>query len=157
MSIERIAVGLNVELFMKHLHLFHGMAYKDPQKKKEYHKVWYQRNKENRRQQIKKYKEENREKMAALEKKWRHRNTAKINEQLNKRRQDPFVKARRVEIARKWRGNNPEKYEAQKARDRPRNRERYYQNKEQISEYQKRWYLKNREKVLDEYHAAQNQ
>ena len=68
LSIERIAVGLNVELFMKHLHLFHGMAYKDPQTKKEYNKVWYQRNKENRRQQIKKYKEENREKMTALEK-----------------------------------------------------------------------------------------
>ena len=114
------------------------MAYRDPEKAKEYQKQYYQKNKEKlkekRKEYQKQYREENKEKLKEYDKQYRETNKEQIKE--NKK-----------EYNKKYREANKEKikeyYEANKEQ-----RKQYREtNKEQIKEYMKKYREANKEKI----------
>ena len=76
------------------------MAYKDPEKQKEYMKKWKEENKEQQREYKKKWYEENKEKRREQHKKWKEKNKEKIREQAKKWKEKNKEKHR--EYSKKW-------------------------------------------------------
>jgi aconitase A len=79
----------------------YNMAYKDPEKEKEYRRKYYQENREKEREANRKYHKENKEKIKAYSHNRYQENKEKIKEQ-----------------KRKWREKNPEKRNASAAKRR---------------------------------------
>ncbi len=84
------------------------MDWKDPVKKKEYDRKYYQANREKRLAQKKIYYKNNKEQINAREKKYRKENSEKIREQRKKYRDNNWVEISARE--QKWRKENPEKF-----------------------------------------------
>ena len=104
------------------------------EKNPEYHKNWYQENKEEIKEKSKKWNKENPEKR----KKWVEENPEKIKKSQKKWREKNREKAKRATI--KWQKENPEKVK--------KNRKNYYQEHiEEEKEYNKKYREENPEKV----------
>ena len=88
------------------------MPHKDPEKKKEYQKKYYEKNKEKKREYAKKFYEKNKEKNKEKEKlrgkKYREKNKEKIKESQKKWYQNNKEKV--IETKKKYKEQNPEKY-----------------------------------------------
>ena len=105
------------------------MPYKDP--KKEYHKKYYQENKERKKEYDKKYRQENKEEIKEHHKKYYQENKEEIKE-----------------YSKKYRQENKEKYQEYSKKYRQ-------ENKERKKEYHKKYYQENRDiliKKKKEYH-----
>ena len=111
------------------------MPYKDPEQRKaylrEYHKRWYEENKESRQAQIRQYK---------------RTNPVKVNEWRSK----PESIARATEAMRKWRDANRERDRANRRVWSKQNRERValYNMKYDRREKNARYYAANRDRLL---------
>lgn len=134
------------------------MAYKDPEKKREANrkyyeknkekvresnKKWAEENKEKRREQRKKYYEENKEAIQEKKKKYREENIEKIREYERKRSKT----ANRIEWRKKYREENKDRLREYHKKQNKKYRE---ENKEKINEYAAQYRQENRDKLLEQ-------
>ncbi len=105
------------------------MTYSTKEKQREYHKKYYQLNKE----EISKYNEKNKEKKREYDRKWNEENKE------YKRKWNEENKEKKREYNKKWYQLNKEKKSecSKKWRE---------ENKEKIAEWSRKWYEKNKEK-----------
>ena len=112
------------------------MTYKDPEKRREYDKQYYEQNREKILEREKQYYEQNREKILERKKQYREQNREKI-----------------LERKKRYREQNREKIAERKKQYREQNREKIAeyreQNREKIAEREKQYYEQNREKILE--------
>lgn len=138
------------------------MPYADPEKKKQYCREYYAKNREAQKRKRKEYVENNKEKVRLSKQKYYQDNKEKIRAHAQEFYSKPENKERRKATARIWREKNKDQinerqreYYKKYFAD-PKNRKRrqeydkeYYadpKKKKLVKEYQKEWYLKNKEK-----------